>query len=326
MSHSVVNAAKLLILNPIEDAIGNVFDSNLTYLKKILAASDVAVNTNFMPDILEELKYDQNEFIKACFFDQQPCDVYNISIQSVPDVEYGVCFLVSTNSLQTKSGEGLQLILDTHSDLWWTELPAFGHGVVVRIEKTYNPGMLRSYFILPNYITKISLSATHYNMLDTTESCRHDMERKIFNFNVTYSEDICRMECFFPVALKLCGCIRSMPPEYLYKADLPQCFNSTQQLCLKRAFMVEKQDQEAQQCKRQCLPPCDSWDYRTAISMLKFPPTPSIPVLEEVINKPANESRLEDFVILDIAFDQLRVRKTFIFRLHRNLSLFCFFR
>lgn len=310
-SNAVVNAAKFLILNPVEDVIGSVFDPYYAYLSKNLADSDAAASRTFMPDVLEDLQYDQKEFIKACFFDQQPCEVFNISINEAPDAEYGVCFLVSVNSLQTKSGEGLQLVLDTHSDLWWAEQPTFGHGVVVRIEKTYNPGVLRSYFVLPNHITKISLSAVHYKMLDTSK-CRDDMVRKIFNSNVTYSEDICRMECFFRVALKNCGCIRSMPPEYLYEANLPQCFNSTQQSCLKQASIIEKHDLDAQHCKRQCLPPCDSWDYRASISMLKFPADPVVSVMEEMYNKSAEESRFGDFVILDIAFDQLRVSRAFI--------------
>lgn len=317
-SKATVNAAKFLILNPVEDVIGSVFDPTYSYLMKNLAESDVAAAENFMPDVLEHLQYDLKEFVKACFFDQQPCEIFNVSIVEAPDAEYGVCFLVKVNSLQTKSGEGLHLVLDTHSELWWTEQPTFGHGVVVRIEKHYNPGVLRSYFVLPNYITKISLSAIHYKMLDTS-NCRDDMARKIFNSNVTYSEDICRMECFFRVALKHCGCIRSMPPEYLFEANLPQCFNSTQQICLKDASVLEKFDSEAQQCKRQCLPPCDSWDYRAAISMLKFPAAPIIPVMEKMYNKSANESRFEDYVVLDIAFDQLRV----ICISKQTISIFC---
>lgn len=315
-SKAVVNAAKLMVLNPMEDVIGSVFDPTYHYLNKILAEADPAASTNFLPNVLEDLQFDQDEFIKACFFDQQECDKFNVSIKEMPDFEHGVCFVVNVNGKQTKSGEGLQLILDTHSELWWVDQPTFGQGVVVRIEKTYNPAILRSYFVLPGHVTKIGISAIHYKML-AKNNCRDEMSREIFNFNVSYTEDSCRMECFFRVALKYCGCVRSIPPEYLIEANLPQCRNSSQQVCLKKASMFEKHDSASTSCKRQCLPPCDSWDYRPSISMLKFPAQPVTQVLSEMYNKTIEDSRFDDFVILDIAFEQLQVRVINRLRFHK---------
>lgn len=266
-----------------------------------------ALNDSSITSILMNISYEQKKFIRSCFYQKELCQMKNISISSIKDSDYGICFLIRVKSAQYMPKSGLTLLLDVHSELWWTQTPSFTSGVSIKLEKEYDPATLKNLHVSPGYYSQISLKLMHHKMYDNgkNSTCSNDMDRQILK--TKYSVELCRSECFLKKVYKNCACVPAVPREHLINSRIPFCITAKRQFCLRQLMSSPDLRISLVNCSRQCLPKCDYWSYSSSVTAKKFPAFGVKSVLTRLNNVSMDEYRLDDYMLIDVSLEEIQV-------------------
>lgn len=308
LSAEIVNSVLAMFLNDNRmELLKTLYPSSAFHPNDQLDEKLSKLNDSSIKSILMSISYDQKKFIIACFFQKVPCHFKNISISTVRDAEYGICFLIEVHHSQYMPRGGLTLFLDVHSELWWTPMPAFTSGVSLKIDKKYDPLSLKNLHLSSGTYSQISLYLVHHKLYDdgSNSSCYNDMDRKILN--TTYSVELCRSECFLKKLYKICACIPSITRDQLLNDRIPYCITTKQQSCLSQVMSSGEIRNSIANCSRNCLPKCEYWSFSSTVSTKKFPARGLKSVLTGLNNISMDEKRLEDYMLLDVSFEQIQV-------------------
>lgn len=87
-----------------------------------------------------------------------------------------------------------------------------------------------------------------------------------------YSIDGCRFDCAQKIILDECGCLMAFDKTH-YSGNYsfePVCTAKKVKECATKVIEIRNRS-EIHSCTSKCYPPCNAWEYSTAVSSAKFP-------------------------------------------------------
>ncbi|XP_041062870.1 amiloride-sensitive sodium channel subunit beta-like [Carcharodon carcharias] len=232
-----------------------------------------------MPQSDRKMMGEQGEdFILACVFGGQPCNLENFTLLMHPT--YGNCYIfnwgLESEALVTSNpgaGFGLKLVLDISQEDYNPFLSiAAGARLMLHQQNTYPflqdlglyamPGTETSIGIFVDEIVRLGGSYSHCTFDGS------DVDVKTL-YNTTYTMQTCLHSCLQDHMVKFCGCGHH---DYPLPEGAYYCNNKDNPNWGYCYYHLKQQiEAEHSECLESCKQPCNETQYRLTISMADWP-------------------------------------------------------
>jgi len=228
----------------------------------------------------------EDTFLECSFegYNKQKFNCQDI-VRPVVDANYFLCYVVDLPDelKQTVAGKGLKLVLNSHVNLYpkmSEEKPPLYDGILVSVDKEYNPFNWEKTCVTPGRVTKIDLALTHVHLENfrsgpLIQYCLEESDSSdLFQiFKANYTRTTCQMDCLYQSHKNACNCLLLVDKSQIRDDVLNETgFCSPQQFadCIGTLPDNETVQRAVNQCLSNCNASCESYRYDMRASYAKL--------------------------------------------------------
>ncbi len=140
------------------------------------------------------------------------------------------------------------------------------------------------------------------------DGCVDDSPRRVFSNRLPYSTSMCKIDCYYGVAMDFCNCTLPMDRENVDPSAASWvrfCTTPAQKSCLFRANRPGRMA-SVRACQLRCRAKCVQTDYNPTLSYATFPSRSLRAYTEREVGN-ASRVALDDLVLLEISYDSATV-------------------